>query len=178
MSACAAAAPFPPHARAAPTTPHPTTRHPPSPFPPRPRALSYGLSKRFLDSKGVHVPERLGKSLTGTARYVSINAHRGVEQCRRDDLEALCYVLAYFLRGSLPWQGLRARDKATKYSLILAKKQACSAEALLAGFPTQLATLLTYARQLEYGEAPQYEKCAWLAQCSLFFPPMLLWPAS
>lgn len=66
--------------------------------------IDYGLGKRYLDSKTKqHIPYRENKNLTGTARYASINAHLGIEQSRRDDMEAIGYVVVYLLRGSLPW---------------------------------------------------------------------------
>ena len=81
--------------------------------------VDFGLTKRYRDAKtGQHIPYKDGKSLTGTARYASLNTHIGVEQSRRDDLECLGFVLIYFLKGGLPWQGVKAKDRTEKYEII------------------------------------------------------------
>eukprot|EP01041_Mallomonas_annulata_P008380 gene8380-17283_t len=110
--------------------------------------VDFGLSKRYRHPKTLqHIPHRDGRSLTGTPRYASINNHLGIEQARRDDLESIGYVLVYFLKGTLPWQGLKAKNAQRKYRLILEKKQQISIAQLCQGCPNQFAEFLGYGQQ-------------------------------
>jgi len=121
------------------------------------RSIDFGLAKKYRDSRThVHIPYRENKSLTGTARYASINTHLGIEQSRRDDLEAIGYVLMYFARGNLPWQGLKAATKKEKYERISEKKIITSVEQLCKGFPAEFAAYLNFARSLRFDETPDY----------------------
>jgi casein kinase 1 len=77
-----------------------------------------------------HFPNKPGwSSSLGTIRYQSDNASLGKQQSRRDDLEALGYVIMYFLRGGLPWQDLKRTKK------LIEKKRSTSVERLCEGYP-------------------------------------------
>lgn len=120
--------------------------------------IDFGLSKLYVDiNTGEHIPYREHKSLTGTARYMSINTHLGIEQSRRDDLEAIGHVLMYFLRGSLPWQGLKADTLKERYQKIGDTKKNTSTTALCSGHPEEFKVYLETARSLSFNEKPNYE---------------------
>lgn len=118
--------------------------------------IDFGLAKKFMSSAGEHIKYREGKGLTGTARYASINTHLGIEQARRDDLESLGYVFLYFLRGSLPWQGLKARNIKDKYEKIKEKKILTKVDDLCQNFPEEFNKYLSFCRKLKFTEKPDY----------------------
>ncbi|KDP34189.1 hypothetical protein JCGZ_07760 [Jatropha curcas] len=119
--------------------------------------IDFGLAKRFRDSTtNRHIPYRENKNLTGTARYASCNTHLGIEQSRRDDLESLGYVLLYFLRGSLPWQGLKAATKKQKYDKICEKKLSTPIEVLCKSHPVEFASYFHYCHSLTFDQRPDY----------------------
>ena len=121
--------------------------------------LDFGLAKKYRSSKTLEqYPYIKKKKLTGTARYASIHALEEMEQSRRDDLESVGYVLMYFLRGNLPWQGLKIKSKEDRYKKILDKKKETTSEELCKGFPDEFREYLEYSRNLEYTEEPKYDK--------------------
>ena len=77
-------------------------------------------------------------------------------QHRCDDLESLGYMLLYFLRGSLPWQGLKASNHDQRVGLILEKKKSISVEDLCEGLPRAFACYFDYIRSLGFDDKPKY----------------------
>ena len=121
--------------------------------------LDFGLAKKYRSSRTlVQYPYIKKKKLTGTARYASIHALEEMEQSRRDDMESIGYVIMYFLRGNLPWQGLKIKSKEDKYKKILDKKKETSSKDLCINFPDEFREFVEYTRNLDYEEEPAYEK--------------------
>lgn len=121
--------------------------------------IDFGLAKCFKNSEGEHIPYKDGKNLTGTARYASINTHKGIEQSRRDDLETIGHVLLYLVKGSLPWQGLPGRSKNEKYANIKKKKIETPLEELCRGHPSEFKEFMEYCRALKFEQEPNYKHC-------------------
>ena len=63
----------------------------------------------------------------------------------------------YFLRGSLPWQGLRANTKKQKYEKIMEKKMTTPIEQLCKSFPQEFTTYFEYCRSLRFEDKPDYK---------------------
>lgn len=123
--------------------------------------IDFGLSRMWQDDVGDHVDfaeEDVDMGL-GTASFSSLRSHTGVIQSRRDDLEAVGHLLVYFLRGKLPWQGLKADDKWQEYGLMRDMKGEVSLEELCNGLPSCFFDFLSYCRNLDYESEPDYDGC-------------------
>ena len=134
--------------------------------------IDFGLAKRYRDpDTKVHIAFKTGKSLVGTARYASLNSHLGHELGRRDDLESIFYVILYFLKGSLPWQGLQGGGKKDGYRAIKEAKETLTLEHICEGQPgtphkcsleiAEILDILKYSKELKFDEEPDYK---WIKQ--------------
>ena len=118
--------------------------------------IDYGLSKKYKNKKGFHIPYIEGKKLIGTIKYISINTLLGIEQSRRDDLESLSYTIIYLLKGNLPWIGLKVKNKNEKIEKIMNMKMYSKLDEICDGLPKEFAIFLQYTRDIGFNHTPNY----------------------
>ena len=118
--------------------------------------IDFGLSKKYRSDRGNHVKFIINKHITGTPRFCSVNTMRGVEQSRRDDLESLSYLILYFLKGYLPWQGLKVTSKIKRLYYISNMKKNINLERFCENLPPEILLLCKYTRKLGFTEDPKY----------------------
>ena len=90
--------------------------------------IDFGLSQKYIGKDGKHIKFKEKVGLVGTARYMSVNSHKGHEQSRKDDLESLGYIIMYFLTGHLPWMNFEEHDRKKKYEMIAEMKETMSSK--------------------------------------------------
>jgi len=119
--------------------------------------IDFGLSKQYrIAFSKQHIPYREGDTFTGSFEFLSLNAQRGVEQSRRDDLESLAYVLMHFQRGGLPWESVEAASENEWRRKVSAVKTRTSVEDLCQHIPDEFGTFLNYCRSLTFEADPDY----------------------
>jgi len=119
--------------------------------------IDFGLAKCYL-REGQHIPPKEKKKITGTIRYASLNLHEGYEPSRRDDLISVGYMMIYFLKGRLPWQGLNASTKEERHQMIWDVKQDTSLEDLCHGLPDALMDYMRDCYRLGFTDKPEYTR--------------------
>jgi serine/threonine protein kinase len=155
--------------------------------------VDFGLSKPYvyLDENNVyhHIPQKKHGGHTGTAYYMGVDAHRGSEASRRDDLQALAHMLLHCYYGKLPWskaahdynkekkrlekdrerednsrlhESTESRLKDEFNAYLLRKKRTTSADNLCPGLPAVYRDFVDYAKHLSFQETPNYRH--WIEQ--------------
>ncbi|KAI8357784.1 kinase-like domain-containing protein [Blakeslea trispora] len=111
------------------------------------------------------------KNKTGTARYASLNVHRGKSHARRDDIEAMGYLLLDLIFGTLPWTGIQARNSRAGWDRMRQIKQDTFMSDLCAGLPQGFLEFIEYARGIKFTEKPDYDQLRSFLQGSIHHGP-------
>ena len=127
--------------------------------------VDLGLSRPYeTPLTHFHINQESGDAFIGTARYASINVHSGNTSSRRDDMEAIGYLIIWLVNGKLPWQG-ENYNKSTIYE----KKRNYDLKKLCEGLPSCFLNYFEYCRSLKFEEKPNYSKCINMFKKELIF---------
>ena len=120
--------------------------------------IDFGLSKKYRSSRtGKHIKSLKIKKIDGTTNFLSLNAMRGNEQSRKDELESLGYMYIYLAKGELPWSNIKCHkieDMITKTGIMKSK---ISVENLCQKLPNEFCQYMNYVKKLSFEQKPDYE---------------------
>ena len=124
--------------------------------------IDFGLSKKYRSERTKkHIKFSITKNLIGTPRFASVNALKGYELSRRDDLESFCYMILFFILKKLPWQGIKCETQAKRYKKICEIKESFNIENYREIIPMQIAEIFKYVKKLSFIEDPDYSKISY-----------------
>ena len=119
--------------------------------------IDFGLAKKYMSSRtGKHVKFSINKKWSGTSRFASAKSLRGVVQSRRDDLESLCYILLFIMKGNLPWDNVFGYSENDDILLIYKIKKFMSPDLLFFNLPKETSEFFKYCKKLDFDKKPDY----------------------
>jgi len=127
--------------------------------------VSFGNSKYYEDPiTKVHIKNVGGKNFKShySISYGSINQLKKQANSRRDDVEAIGYILLFFLKGKLPWHNVKGNSN----DEIIEKKKEIklntSLDDLCRDCPEEFKSFIEYSRRLKFDDEPDYEALRFL----------------
>ena len=128
--------------------------------------IDFGFAKRYRDpNTKEHVKYREGCGFVGNCYWSGTNVHLGIHQARRDDMEAVGFILLNLLNGKLPWSDMAfyvRSDRQLRNNIGEAKLQGSrriAEQCKNVDKSTQevFVTYLEYCLELKFDEKPDYE---------------------
>jgi casein kinase 1 len=120
--------------------------------------IDFGVSKKYRSSRtGKHIQSFKIKKINGTTNFLSVNALRGNEQSRKDDLESLGYMYIYLAKGVLPWSNIEGKNMEDLITKTRIMKSKISVENLCQKLPNEFCQYMNYVKKLSFEQKPDYE---------------------
>ena len=119
--------------------------------------IDFGLSKKYRSSRtGKHISFSKNNKFYGTLNFSSLNAMKGYQMSRRDDMISIGYMLIYLIKGKLPWSILE-KGKLERFQKILSIKSNTTNEELCKYLPIEFYEYMNYVKSLKFEEKPNYK---------------------
>ena len=119
--------------------------------------IDFGNARKYRSSRtGKHITNDKKNKIFGSALFLSINAFKGYEQSRKDDLESLGYMYIYLASGYLPWNNIKYKNPEEMLYKTSQLKQKTSIEELCKDMPKEMLIYMKYVRELKFNQKPDY----------------------